>query len=138
MENGHFELAIEIIQAGADPNDIRSGFSALHALTWVRKPPHGDDESGQPPPDTHGALSSLEFIRQIVRAGADVNLPLGPKAKAKAFGAINFNKATPFLLASRNADLPMMKLLVERGARLDLRDQLRPRRVTPATRHRHA
>ena len=121
MENGHFELAIEIIQAGADPNDIRSGFSALHALTWVRKPPHGDDESGQPPPDTHGALSSLDFIRQVVQAGADVNLPLGPKAKAKAFGAISFNKATPFLLASRNADLQMMKLLVELGA-----DPMRP------------
>lgn len=121
MENGHFELASAIIQAGADPNDIRSGFSALHALTWVRKPPHGDDESGQPPPDTHGRLSSLDFIREIVRAGAEVNLPLGPKAKAKAFGAISFNKATPFLLASRNADLPMMKLLVELGA-----DPMRP------------
>lgn len=121
MENGHFELAIEIIRAGADPNDIRSGFSALHALTWVRQPPHGDDESGQPPPDTHGRLSSLDFIREIVRAGAEVNLPLGPKAKAKAFGAISFNKATPFLLACRNADLPMMKLLVELGA-----DPMRP------------
>ena len=116
MENGHFELAMEIITAGADPNDIRSGFTALHALTWVRKPPHGDDESGQPPPDTHGKLSSLDFIREIVRAGAHPNALLGTDAKAKAFGAISFNKATPFILACRNADLPMMKLLVELGA----------------------
>jgi ankyrin repeat protein len=116
MENGHFELAMEIIKAGADPNDIRSGFTALHALTWVRKPPHGDDESGQPPPDTHGKLSSLEFIRELVKAGANPNALLGTEAKAKAFGAISFNKATPFLLASRNADLSMMKLLVELGA----------------------
>jgi ankyrin repeat protein len=116
MENGHFELAMEIIKAGADPNDIRSGFTALHAITWVRKPPHGDDESGQPPPDTHGKISSLEFIREIVKAGANPDALLGPEAKAKAFGAISFNQATPFLLACRNADLPMMKLLVELGA----------------------
>lgn len=121
MENGHFELAMEIIKAGADPNDSRSGFTALHALTWVRKPPHGDDESGQPPPDTHGKLTSLDFIHEIVKAGADVNAPLDANAKAKGFGAISFNKATPFLLASRNADLPMMKLLVELGA-----DPMRP------------
>lgn len=121
MENGHFELAMEIIKAGADPNDMRSGFGPLHALTWVRRPPHGDDVSGQPPPDTHGKLSSLDFISEIVKAGADVNAPLGPGAKAKAFGAIGFNKATPFLLACRNADLPMMKLLIELGA-----DPMRP------------
>jgi uncharacterized protein len=78
MENGHFELAMEIIKAGADPNDIRSGFTALHALTWVRKPPHGDDESGQPPPDTHGKLSSLDFIREIVKAGANPNAAARP------------------------------------------------------------
>ncbi len=121
MENGHFELAMEIIKAGADPNDIRSGFTALHAVTWVRKPPHGDDESGQPPPDTHSKLTSLDFIREIVKAGADVNAPLGPNARAKGFGAISFNNATPFLLACRNADLPMMKLLVKLGA-----DPMRP------------
>lgn len=116
MENGHFELALEIIQAGADPNDLRSGFSALHTLTWVRRPPHGDDVSGQPPPDTHGRLSSLDFIRAIIAAGADPNATLKQGAKARASGSINFTGATPFLLACRNADLPMMKRLVELGA----------------------
>lgn len=116
VENGHFELAMKLIRAGADPNDQRSGFTPLHTLTWVRKPPHGDDEAGQPPPDTHGNLDSLSFIRELVKAGAKVDATLGEGAKARAFGAINFNGATPFLLASRNADLAMMKLLVELGA----------------------
>jgi uncharacterized protein len=116
VENGHFELAMEIIRAGADPNDMRNGFTALHTLTWVRKPPHGDDEAGQPPPDTHGRLSSLDFIREIVKAGAQVDAELGIGARAKANGAISFHGAAPFLLACRNADLPMMKLLVELGA----------------------
>lgn len=116
VENGHFELAMDLVRAGADPNDARNGFTALHTLTWVRKPPHGDDEAGQPPPDTHGKLSSLDFLREIVKAGAKVDAALGPDARAKAFGAINFHGATPFLLACRNGDLEMMKLLVELGA----------------------
>lgn len=116
VSNGHFELAMDLIHAGADPNDMRGGFSALHTLTWVRKPPHGDDESGQPPPDTHGKLSSLDFIREIVKAGANPNGTLSKGAKAQTQGSINFAGATPFLLACRNADLPMMKLLVEIGA----------------------
>lgn len=116
VENGHFELAMDLIRDGADPNDMRNGFTALHTITWVRRPPHGDDEAGQPPPDTHGKLSSRDFIREIVKAGAKVDTTLGAGAKAKAFGAINFHGATPFLLACRNADLEMMKLLVELGA----------------------
>ena len=38
VENGHFELALALLEAGADPNDQRSGFTPLHVMTWVRKP----------------------------------------------------------------------------------------------------
>ncbi|MBL9132622.1 MAG: ankyrin repeat domain-containing protein, partial [Verrucomicrobiaceae bacterium] len=115
-ENGHFELAMDLIRAGADANDMRNGFTALHTITWVRRPPHGDDESGQPPPDTHGRLSSLDFIREIVKAGAKVDAELGPKVGVRLNRSIGFHGAAPFLLACRNADLEMMKLLVELGA----------------------
>ena len=37
VENGHLELALELVARGADPNDLRSGYAPLHALTWVRK-----------------------------------------------------------------------------------------------------
>ncbi len=116
IENGHFELAMALVKAGADPSDQRSGVSPLHRLTWVRRPPRGDDESGQPPPETHGSLTSLDFIRALVAAGADANATLTARAKPRASGSINFTGATPFLLACRNADLPMMKLLVALGA----------------------
>ena len=73
VENGHFELAAALLKAGADPNDRPQGFTALHAITWVRKPIRGD---GNPPPIGSGNLSSLEFVRQLVAHGADVNVRL--------------------------------------------------------------
>ena len=119
VENGHFELAMELVKAGANPNDSRSGFTPLHTLTWVRKPNRGDDESGQPPPDGSGNLTSLEFARQLIVLGAEVNTPLDKGAPSR--GRLSLAGATPFLMAAKTADLPPMKLLVELGA-----DPLRP------------
>jgi uncharacterized protein len=119
VENGHFELALDLVKARADPNDQRSGFTPLHALSWVRKPNRGDDPDGQPPPTGSGTLTSLQFARKLIAAGADVNGRL--KAGATGRGKLGLAGATPFLLAAKTADLPYMKLLVELGA-----DPLKP------------
>jgi uncharacterized protein len=113
LENGHYELALALLEAGADPNDQRTGFSPLHVMAWVRKPPRGEDY-GAPPPAELGKLNSLQFIRALVEQGAEVDAPL---ADGKG-GAGQFNKkgATPFLMASATADLAYMKLLLELGA----------------------
>jgi ankyrin repeat protein len=114
VENGHCELAVELLKAGADPNDQRSGFAALHRMTWVRKPNRGDGEDGDPPPMGSGNMSSLQFVRQLVLHGADVNLPL--KRGASGRGILNKTGATPFLLACVTADVPLMRTLLELGA----------------------
>lgn len=109
VENGHFELAAELLAAGANPNDQRSGYTALHMLSWVRKPERGDD--GTPAPVGSGKLTSLELVRRLVAAGADVNLRLerGPSGG----GRLGRKGATPFLMAADTADLPLMQLLLE-------------------------
>lgn len=114
VESGHFELALFLVSRGADPNDQRSEYTPLHALSWVRKPASGDGVDGDPPPRGSGEVPSLEFVRKLVKAGANVNAQLerGPAGKAR----LNMKGATPFLLACKTADLPLLKVLLEFGA----------------------
>lgn len=114
IENGHFELAIDLIQAGADPNEDVSGFAPLHAIVWVRKPNRGDDPDGDPPPYGSGKLTSLEFVRQCVALGADVNKRV--ETADRAPGRLRKTGATAFLLAADTADLSLMQTLVDLGA----------------------
>lgn len=114
VENGHFELALELVKAGADPNDQRSGFTALHTMTWVRKPNRGDGEDGEPPPSATGKTTSLQFVEEIVKLGADVNCRLQKGSSGP--GRLSRKGATPFLMAADTADVPFMRVLIRLGA----------------------
>ncbi len=115
VENGHYDLAVELLNAGADPNDDRSGFTILHSLTWIRKPDIGESSAGDPKPQGSGRRTSLEFVREIVSRGADVNARLERGRKAGR-GHVSTIGATPLFLAADRADLAYMQLLVELGA----------------------
>jgi ankyrin repeat protein len=111
IENGHFELASSLLSAGADPNARPAAFTALHAMSWVRKPIRGD---GDPPPIGSGRISSLEMTRQLAAYKADINARMergdGGRGKFTTTGS------TPFVLAARACDVPLMRLLLELGA----------------------
>jgi ankyrin repeat protein len=113
IENGHFELAALLVELGADPGDMRSGYSPLHILSWIRKPDRGEDE-GDPVPEGSGNVTSEQLIRILARKGADVNAPLtgGPSGG----GRINRKGSTPFMLAADTADTSYLRLLLELGA----------------------
>jgi len=117
VQNGHFELAIALVDAGADPNDSRSGFTALHTIAWVRKP-DSSDNSDPAPAAGAGRLTSLEFVREIAKRGANVNfrLPKGAPKQPNTSSTIDSDGATPFLFAADRSDVPLMRMLVELGA----------------------
>jgi ankyrin repeat protein len=116
VQNGHYELAVALVDAGADPNDRRTGFTPLHTLTWVRKPDASDD--GDPSPIGSGRLTSLEFVRVLVNRGADVNarLPKGAPRPPNTASRVGTGGATPFLLAADRADAALMRVLIELAA----------------------
>lgn len=113
IENGHFELAVALLEAGANPNDERTGYTPLHTITWVRKPKNSDYGS-DPAPEGSGNLSTLQFVRTLVAMGADVNARLA-SGKPQA-PKINIQGSTPFLFAADKADVPLMRVLLELGA----------------------
>jgi ankyrin repeat protein len=117
VQNGHFELAMALVDAGADPNDARSGFTPLHTIAFVRKP-DSSDNSDPAPPAGAGRLTSLEFVREIVKRGANVNfrLPKGAPKQPNTSSRIESDGATPFLFAADRSDVPLMRLLIELGA----------------------
>jgi ankyrin repeat protein len=120
VQNGHLELAIALIDAGADPNDVRTGYTPLHIIAGVRKPDSNDTNDGSPAVG-RGRLLSLDFVREIVKRGADVNLRLpsgspGVGITSSRIATDDAAGATPFLFAADRADLPLMRVLKELGA----------------------
>ena len=67
-----------------------------------------------PPPAGSGSLNSLQFVRELVSCGAKVNARITKGQGGR--NALNLNGATPFLLASKTADIALLKLLLELGA----------------------
>ena len=116
VENGHFHLAGALLEAGADPNDDRIGYTALHAITWVRKPIR---EDGDPPPIGSGDMTSLQLVRRLAEHGADIN---ARHPKKRAGNRLNYTGATPFLLAAETADVALMRCLLDLGADATLKN----------------
>ena len=114
--NAHYELASLLLDAGADPNAADQGRTALHEITWVRK---SGTANNNPAPAGSGRMGGLEFVRTLAAQGADVNarVTIQPRTGTKTTGTtvLNMIGATPFLLAARTADVPLMRLLVELG-----------------------
>ena len=111
--NAHYELAAWLLDRGADPNAAPQGYAALHQVSWVRKA--GIAGSNNPAPEGSGNVDSLTFVRKLVSKGARLNARV---TKRPNMGVTTLNSigATPFLLAARTADAPLMKLLADLGA----------------------
>jgi uncharacterized protein len=113
--NAHFEVADLLLNKGADPNAEGTHWSPLHALIRVRN----YEEAQYPAPKGKGTLDSLEFAKRLLAHGAN------PSARATAYtskrsgGDQNYDEfkgATPFFLAAKAADLPVLRMLLSAKA----------------------
>ena len=111
--NAHWELGVFMVDQGADPNGAEQGWTALHEMTWVRRPNFGFNPPG---PVTTGDLDSLTFVRELASRGADVDALITVEPRNGYRNALNRVGATPLMMAARLADAPLMRVLLELGA----------------------
>ncbi len=112
IQNGHWELGGLLADRGANVNAADQGFSALHQIIRIRRTNIGF----LPPPAGAGNLSSVDLIRKLIAKGADVNAVMRRDFRDGYRNRLNRIGATPFLLASKNVDTEIMKMLLAAGA----------------------
>jgi len=119
LMNGHFDVAGALIQHGIDVNmEDKVGQTALYAAVDGHTAP----ASNRPAPrETDDALSSFDVIRMLLDKGARVDAPLRAalpyrtKLDRGGDGVLGVG-TTPLIRAAKSADVPVIKLLLERGA----------------------
>ena len=111
--NAHYELAGLLLERGANPNADAQGWAALHQIAWSRRHNAGFNLPG---PVQTGNLDSLELVRQLVKRGANVNARTTKEPRDGNRNMLNRLGSTAFLMAAKNDDVPMMRVLREVGA----------------------
>ena len=111
--NAQYEIAARLLAAGADPDARGQGWTALHQVVWTRRPNLGRNP---PFPVPLGRLDSLDMARILIAHGADPNLGQTAEPRDGNRNMLDRVGATPFLLAAKAADVPMMRLLADLGA----------------------
>jgi ankyrin repeat protein len=111
--NAHYELGLMLVDRGADPNAADQGWTALHTVTWVRRPNFGFNP---PAPVLTGSVDSIAFVKALLAKGANVNARITKEVTNGYRNALNRIGATPLMMAARLADAPLMKVFLEAGA----------------------
>ena len=98
--SGNRDVALLLLQRGAEPNAAGAGYTALHAAVL-----RGD----------------LRVVEALVARGAKVDAPLERGTPVRRYSqdyafSADLIGATPFWLAARYGDLPLMRALAESGA----------------------
>ena len=110
--NGQHEVGAFLIDRGADVHAADQGWNALHQTIRLRRTNTGH----LPPPKGQGSFSSMDLISKLIEADIDVNAPMISDFRDGYRNRLNRIGATPFLLASKNVDTAVMRVLLDAGA----------------------
>lgn len=117
--NGHFDLAMDLLGRGADPNLVaEDGSAALFTVLNRRWGP----KAAYPQPSAFQQQHTdyLEILSALLEAGADVNHRTERHIWYTSFNfdqlGVSFSGATAFWRAAYATDLDAMHLLIEAGA----------------------
>jgi ankyrin repeat protein len=116
--NGHFDLAMELLQRGGDPKlATAAGGTPLYRVIDVQWAP----KAFYPQPSVkQERVTYLELMKALLEKGANPNVRLARQLWYTGYGfelmGVDPAGATPFWRAAEVADLEAMKLLVAHGA----------------------
>jgi ankyrin repeat protein len=116
--NRHYELAAYLLERGADPN-AGPGYTALHQVAWSRRL---NKKFGPRNPEATGTMGGLELAKLLIEHDVDINARMTRSFEDGYRNRMIRIGATAFLLSSKLVDLPMMKLLVESGADIHIKN----------------
>src|SRR5437867_2405803 len=116
--NNHIELAMFLLEKGADPNAADRFYkrTPLYAAVEMRNP----DFTRESPPAAPDSRDPMDLIKALLARGADPNArvnttPVRGFMQGSANWA-NFDGQTAFIRAALAGDITVMRLLLEHGA----------------------
>ena len=111
--NAHYEVAAYLLERGANvnANADNTGYSVLHQIARLRGPYL---KMANPVPT--GRIDSLELARRLLVRGANPNAVMKRDFQDGYRNRINWQGATPLMVAAKYIDLDLLRLLVAYGA----------------------
>jgi uncharacterized protein len=115
--NAHYDVAALLAEKGADPDLAdATGMGALYALVDMHTL---DPLINRPPPKPTGQVDAIDLAKILLAHKANPNAALKAPLLARQHNSGDPTLgagATPLMRAARNGDLPLMRLLLEKGA----------------------
>jgi ankyrin repeat protein len=117
--NGHYDLGAFLAENGADVNRTdQAGVSPLYQAVDMHTL---EFAANRPPPRWPNRIDSVGLVQVLLEHGAEPDVALKRRRPARKgdqiFGdPFLVEGATPFFLAAKRGDVPVMRLLLEHGA----------------------
>ncbi|MBV9505806.1 MAG: ankyrin repeat domain-containing protein, partial [Acidobacteriia bacterium] len=114
--NDRFDFAKELLDLGADPNDGSLYFAVdMHDATTDMRAHDGSRLQ----PSHPNKMNSLSLVKALLDVGADVNKPfIGALHSTTLCCGASIN-SSPFYRAATAADVEVLKLMLEHGAKME-------------------
>ena len=114
--NARFDLAKELLDLGADPNDGALFFAVdMHDRTTDMRA----EDATRMQPDHPNKLTALTLVKALLDLNADVNKPFEGSLHSTSMCCLPSINSSPFYRAAAAADVEVLQLLLAKGGKIE-------------------